>query len=39
VLAKSLAHIELESGAVTEEMARKALHHVRFGLGEETNPK
>jgi hypothetical protein len=31
-----LAHIELESGAATEEMKRKALQHVRFGLGEET---
>jgi hypothetical protein len=32
----ALAHIELESGAATEEMKRKALQHVRFGLGEET---
>ena len=31
-----LAHIELETGAATEEMKRKALQHVRFGLGEET---
>jgi hypothetical protein len=28
------ARVELESGAVTAEMARKALKHVRFGLGE-----
>jgi hypothetical protein len=28
-----LARLELESGSVTAETARKALKHVHFGLG------